>query len=76
MLFLRYNTPAMQVLVNSTPFTLPDDATVKDLLHAQELGKAPCAVEVNTALVPKRDHSNHTLSPGDQIEIVTLVGGG
>jgi len=66
----------MQVLVNNAALTLPENATVEDLLLSQDLDKAPCAVEVNTALVPKRSHASHTLAQGDRIEIVTLVGGG
>jgi thiamine biosynthesis protein ThiS len=36
----------------------------------------PCAVEVNRMLVPKRRHEQHMLLEGDQVEIVTFVGGG
>ena len=74
--FLSYNAPHMQVILNNTPIMLPDDATVEDLLQTTKLRNTPCAVEVNTSLVPKKDHPDHTLTQGDRIEIVTLVGGG
>ena len=35
-----------------------------------------CAVERNRELVPRETHPQCQLQEGDQIEIVTLVGGG
>ena len=51
-------------------------STVSDLIDRCEMTDRPCAVEVNRDLVPKQQHASHTLSDGDQVEIVTLVGGG
>ncbi|QDU23148.1 sulfur carrier protein ThiS [Urbifossiella limnaea] len=64
------------VTVNDQPRTLPDPATVADLLRA--LGKDPgkLAVEVNREVVPRADHPARRLADGDAVEIVTLVGGG
>ena len=69
-------TVTMTVTVNGQPVELPAQATVADLLA--QLGKSavPCAVEVNKAVVRKRDHAAAALKPADTIEIVTLVGGG
>ena len=46
-----------------------------DLVKRYRLAGA-AAVEVNEALVPKREHPEHELADGDTVEIVTLVGGG
>ncbi|MFO0821829.1 MAG: sulfur carrier protein ThiS [Gemmataceae bacterium] len=64
------------ITVNAEPKTLPDPSTVADLL--QQLGKDPkkLAVEVNRNVVPRSEHANCHLKPGDAVEIVTLVGGG
>ncbi len=62
--------------VNGEQTQLETPATVAELLTAKGLADKPCAVEVNKALVPKREHANHQLEEGDTIEIVTLVGGG
>ncbi len=64
------------VTVNEEPRTLPDPATVADLLRA--LGKDPgkLAVEVNREVVPRAEHPARRLADGDAVEIVTLVGGG
>jgi len=66
----------MRLLVNGKPESLPDDATVVDLLRSLRLDQAPCAVEINRELVPRRHHASRHLGDGDTIEIVTLVGGG
>lgn len=66
----------MQIVVNGQPTTLPDGATVAELIQARDLARQACAVEVNTRLVPKKHHSDHQLAEGDTVEIVTLVGGG
>ncbi len=66
----------MNVTVNGTPHALPQPCTIESLLARLDLGRKACAVEVNTNLVPKREHAAHELSEGDDVEIVTLVGGG
>lgn len=66
----------MQIIVNGKPESHPEGTTVAQLLTRHSLADAPCAVEVNKVLVPKREHSVSTLAPADVIEIVTFVGGG
>jgi sulfur carrier protein len=66
----------MRCEVNGELRETPDGSTVADLLKMEGLGNQACAVEVNKALIPKRSHADTSLSEGDTIEIVTLVGGG
>lgn len=66
----------MQLAVNGEDMTIDGSCSVADLLTRCDLASAPCAVEVNRVLIPKRDHEGHALGDGDIIEIVTLVGGG
>lgn len=66
----------MQITVNGQTQTLLQQATVADLLIQLGLKDRPVAVEVNRQLVPKRRHAEHRLQPNDQVELVTLVGGG
>lgn len=66
----------MQLTVNGEPEQLDTSCTVADLLERRGLAHAPCAVEVNAQLIPKRHHGDHELNDGDTVEIVTLVGGG
>ncbi|MCH2144840.1 MAG: sulfur carrier protein ThiS [Phycisphaerales bacterium] len=66
----------MQVIVNGESHTIEADSTVADLVASLASGGAPCAVEVNRAVVPRAEHARTSLDEGDEIEIVTLVGGG
>jgi len=68
---------AMELIINGDLRRLSDTAqTVESLLAELGMAGTPCAVEVNKQVVPKRQHAAHTLVAGDEVEIVTLVGGG
>lgn len=66
----------MRITVNGETREMGDDLTVEALLTALDLQGKPCAVEVNRAVVPRREHADRSLADGDTVEIVTLVGGG
>jgi sulfur carrier protein len=66
----------MRIEVNGSTHELPPGQTVAALIERIGLAGQPCAVEINRAVVPKRDHAGAELHEGDRIEIVTLVGGG
>ncbi len=66
----------MDIQVNGKQRTLDGTCTVERLLNELNLGGQPCAVEVNTTVVPRREHADRVLSDGDSVEIVTFVGGG
>ena len=66
----------LRITLNSEPRILPESVKVAQLLR--DLGKDPrkLAVEINRVVVPRGDHAERDLKDGDEIEIVTLVGGG
>ena len=66
----------MKLIINGEDGTYDEAPTIEQLLESKGLGQAPCAVEVNAELIPKRKHANHLLHEGDVLEIVSLVGGG
>jgi sulfur carrier protein len=66
----------MRVRVNDADCSLPEGATVARLLEQLGLPRTRVAVEVNRAIVRRADHPTTALHEGDQIEVVTLVGGG
>jgi len=66
----------VDIILNGQTHDASDDATVADLLAELELRSQLVAVEVNRQLVPRDDHATCRLHPGDELEIVTLVGGG
>jgi thiamine biosynthesis protein ThiS len=53
-----------------------DACTIADLLRESQVESRFCAVELNLEIVPKDRYADQRLQPGDQIEVVTLVGGG
>ena len=66
----------MNILLNGEPKELPEDCSLLDLLVRLGLAEVRVAVERNREIVPAVRHSQTPLQGGDQIEIVTFVGGG
>lgn len=66
----------MQIRLNGEPQEVADGITVAELIAELRLQPKFVAVERNLQLVPRGEHSNCRLERGDQLEIVTLVGGG
>lgn len=65
----------MHITLNGEPYS-SQAKTVLELM--QELGylNKRVAVELNGDIVPKSEHAETLLNPGDQLEIVVAVGGG
>ncbi len=66
----------MKILVNGNQHEVPEGTTVAALLEQLEMAARHVAVEVNLQLVPRGRHGEHALAEDDQLEIVSLVGGG
>ncbi|MBL8957198.1 MAG: sulfur carrier protein ThiS [Myxococcaceae bacterium] len=66
----------MQVHVNGEPKEIADGLTLSELLDTLKIERARVAVEVNAEVVRRARHGEVKLKAGDQIEIVTFVGGG
>jgi thiamine biosynthesis protein ThiS len=66
----------MTLVVNGKPLELPDGSSVSALLGQLEIEGAKVAVERNQDVVPRRTWDSVSLVDGDEIEIVTFVGGG
>jgi len=66
----------VEISINGRPRELGEQVTVAELLLELGLAEKHVAVEVNRELVPRQQHTRHVLADGDQVEIVTLVGGG
>ena len=66
----------MKFKVNGKQHETQGTQTVRELVESLGLGKAAVAVELNREVVPRRAHETTTLSEGDVLELVTLVGGG
>ncbi len=63
------------LVVNGQSFALDALATVASLVDLRQ-PRPPFAVELNKRLVRRSEYANTPLANGDNLEIVTLVGGG
>lgn len=66
----------MNVRLNGRAEVLDDAITLDELVERLGLRRDVIAVELNRAVVRRGSYEAVTLAPGDEIEIVTLVGGG
>jgi thiamine biosynthesis protein ThiS len=66
----------MRVVVNGNEQTIEPGMTVAALIAQYEFQPKQVAVEINRDLVPRRAFDSTELKDGDEIEVVTLVGGG
>ena len=65
-----------EVIVNGERRTVPTPLTVAGLLRHLEVRPKGTAVERNKRLVPRAEHEKTPVEAGDELEIVTFVGGG
>ncbi len=66
----------MRLRINGEWREHPAGLTVAGLIEQMHLEPRRLAVELNKQLVARADHAATPLSDGDEMEIVTLVGGG
>ncbi len=66
----------MKLTINGESTEQPDGQTVAAVIDSLGLAGRAVAVELNRNLIPKREHEKAALKDGDELEIVTLVGGG
>ena len=67
---------AVRITFNGQAQDIRDQATIAQMLLDLQLMPKLVAVEVNREVVSRRLHETHVLQPGDEVEVVTLVGGG
>jgi sulfur carrier protein len=66
----------ISVSINGQTRSFPPGQSVKDLLASLNVSSDRIAVELNKAIVRKRDWDEALVTSGAQIEIVEFVGGG
>ncbi len=66
----------MEIFVNGEPRQVAEQYTVAQLLDAMNLVGRRLAVEINLEIVPRSTYADHSLQPGDKLEIVHAIGGG
>jgi thiamine biosynthesis protein ThiS len=65
----------MTLTLNGQPTQLPDGATIRTILSRMNLAPEKVAVELNRRLA-RADKYDLPLNEGDEVEVVTFVGGG
>jgi sulfur carrier protein len=66
----------VKVVVNGRTLEVAEGCTVTRLLETIQVTPSQVAVERNQDIVPKKSYDACALAEGDQIEVVTFVGGG
>lgn len=66
---------SMTIRVNGQPAEIEEGTTVRSLLSARNLSPDKVALELNRKLL-RADRYDEPLREGDELEIVTFVGGG
>lgn len=67
---------AVQFRHNGEASVVPAGTTIAALIAGLGINPRYVAVEVNQSVLPRECHSETPIADGDEIEIVTLVGGG
>ncbi len=66
----------MQITINGESREVKGPLTVAALVESLGMKARFVAVERNRQLVPRAEHAATPIEEGDEIEVVTLVGGG
>ncbi|MEY4579285.1 MAG: hypothetical protein RL701_3988 [Pseudomonadota bacterium] len=66
----------MRIQVNGEAREVALEITVTSLLDTLGVADGPVAVERNRQIVPRAQHATTQLREGDELEVVSFVGGG
>ena len=66
----------ISITVNGEPVQIDSEMTVEDMLETVEVPPNYLAVEINADVVPREAYAETMVRDGDDVEVVTLVGGG
>lgn len=66
----------LEITYNGESRSVEPDSTIAELLKSSGVNLQFCAVELNESVLPRALFESQTVKPGDQIEVVTFVGGG
>jgi thiamine biosynthesis protein ThiS len=69
-------TNTIHIVVNGAPKRVPAGLTVASLLSLLEIDGGKVAVELNRAIIRKKDWAATMVEPDAVIEVVWFVGGG
>ena len=66
----------MEVIVNGKKQELPDRVSLKAYLESKGINPNVVACELNLKIIKRAELGNVELNPGDELEILQMMGGG
>ena len=66
----------VSLTINGEDRSFDGAPTIQAILELLDVPADAVAVEVNRTIVPRSTHGHHRLADGDEVEVVTFVGGG
>ncbi len=66
----------IEIKVNGVSVSIDSPMSIERLLATVEVPPNYLAVELNADVVPREEYGSTMVGAGDEIELVTLVGGG
>jgi sulfur carrier protein len=66
----------MQIVVNGKSMEAEDGMTLSGFVRSLGFDPVTLVADHNGEIVPRGEFDDRTLSPGDRLELVRLVGGG
>lgn len=66
----------MDIELNGAPHEVPAGSTIGSLLETLGMRRDGIAVAVHMRVIPRGEHDQTLLQPGDKVEIIQAVGGG
>lgn len=66
----------IEIKVNGQAVSISQPMTVEQVLDTVDVPPNYLAVEVNAEVVPREEYVRRVVEAGDEVELVTLVGGG
>ncbi|MEK6746381.1 MAG: sulfur carrier protein ThiS [Pseudomonadota bacterium] len=66
----------MQITLNGKPYTLKNQVNLSELSEILKLEATQVAIERNREIIPRSLYGQTMLEEGDELEIVTFIGGG
>lgn len=66
----------LSISVNGQKAEIEREMSIAEMLTVVEVPPNYLAVEINGEVVPREEHNDHVVKAGDEVEVVTLVGGG
>ena len=66
----------MNIIINGEPKTVPDQATVAEILQTFKIVSETIVVEYNGTILQQHLYEGSHLTEGDRLEFIRFVGGG